>query len=743
MIRNWKAILILLTGSLPLNSQQIPGQKEALARITLIGESDRTARRLAQADQLAAEGKPTEALDGYMQLINEAGDDLVPQGPRRSVQTRRLCYQRIARQPEALRLYRDRVDIQARQWLEKAQATRDVPGLRRVVDDAFCSTSAARALDLLGDLSFECGEFAMAQLYWAALAPPASSAQSEDQDKYELVFPDPSAETLVSVRAKQIAADVFEGRLEDAAAEFKAFESVHKAAEGHLCGRRGNYAKILESLIRDSISLAPIAVKENWPTFAHDTERGNRIARSEGVLARLPQAGDPTWSVRLDTRQKVAVGEESMLDIGKISAPGKEARGLAFYPVISRDSVYVADGRYITGYHLLTGQRVFEYDLLLHHKAEDAGSPIHLPLSGEVNHTLTINEGKAYARLGAVLQAGNARAKDEDHGSHSFLVCLNLTPDAGGQMERWSVASSGAAPNGPLFEGSPLVAHGRVYVAQSQIAAGQLRSTLACYDADTGRPRWQKDICETPEGREGAPGGRQPLVTLAGANVVYCSHTGAIVALDLLTGHRSWSARYHSRGNKLDSGEPSPRALAPCLFSDGCVFVAPADYGRIICLDATTGQSLWESAPLETVHLLGVANGSLIVTATTPVPCIRALEAATGNPQRQWLQPADGTALATFGRGLLVGDVVFWPTRGKIGDRLHVLRQEDGQPVDEASFPSGNLASSDGCLVVAGTEFLSAYVPENRLRDSRFSAGHRPRVEIAEGKELQQDRRGR
>jgi outer membrane protein assembly factor BamB len=739
MIGNLMVTLIFFALCRQENPRQAPAEKEVQLRVNLIGESDRTARRLAQADELVAEGKQAEALDAYMQIINDAGDDLIPQGPHWSIQVRRLCFQRIVKQPEALRLYRDRVDIQARQWFEKAQSARDVPGLRKVVDDAFCSSWAAAALDLLGDLAFERGEFAMAQLYWSMLGQPASWGTAKNRNSQELVFPDPSTEVVASVRAKQIVADIFEGRLEEAYAETRAFESLHSTAQGHLCGQQGNYAKILESLIRDSMKLSPVAVKDEWPTFAHDAGRGNRIHRSEGVLARLPQAGEPTWSVRLDTRQKTAPTGEAMPAIDKIMAPAKESRGLAFYPVISGDRVFVADGRYISGYDLLTGQRALEYDLLLHHKSEDASALLHLPLSGEINHTLTINDGKAYARLGAVLQTGS-RSKDEDRGGHSFFVCINLNPSSGGRLEQWSIASKGTAPNGPLFEGAPLVAQGRVYVALSQMLAGQVRTALACYDANTGAPRWQKDICEIPEAREGLPAGRQPLLTLAGANVVYCAHTGAIVAVDLLTGHRSWSVRYPSRGNKLDSGEPSPRALAPCLFSDDRTFVAPADYGRLICLDAATGRELWQSAPLETVHIMGVADGRLILTATSPVPCIRTLDAATGNPLRSWLQPANGTGLTTFGRGLLAGDVVLWPTRGKNGDRIHVLRNDDGQPVDEAAIPAGNLASGNGCLVVAGTEFLSAYIPEKLMHDLRFSAAHRSRVEIAEGEKPQKER---
>ncbi len=54
--------------------------------------------------------------------------------------------------------------------------------------------------------------------------------------------------------------------------------------------------------------------------------------------------------------------------------------------------------------------------------------------------------------------------------------------------------------------------------------------------------------------------------------------------------------RYPSRGDKTADGEPSPRDLAPCLFADGRLYVAPADDDRLLCLDAATGETLWRAA---------------------------------------------------------------------------------------------------------------------------------------------------
>ena len=128
----------------------------------------------------------------------------------------------------------------------------------------------------------------------------------------------------------------------------------------------------------------------------------------------------------------------------------------------------------------------------------------------------------------------------------------------------------------------------------------------------------------------------------------------------------------------------------------------------MLCLDSRTGLTLWESEPMEIVHILGAARGKLFCSTLTPRCGLRALDAATGMASGGWIQPGDDSSLPTFGRGLLAGDLIFWPTR----DGLHVLRQSDGEPVAFDPDIRGNLAASDGCLISADAHFLSAYLPE-------------------------------
>src|SRR5262249_56662441 len=113
---------------------------------------------------------------------------------------------------------------------------------------------------------------------------------------------------------------------------------------------------------------------------------------------------------------------------------------------------------------------------------------------------------------------------------------------------------------------------------------------------------------------------------------------------------------------------PRRRDLAPGVFAAGRLDVALRASDRLLWLDRATGRTLWERERLDVVHLLGVGEeGQLIFT--TPKG-LRAVKASDGNDKGGWVLPDDGT-LAPMGRGMLIGDLVLWPT---------VQRRDDGPP---------------------------------------------------------------
>jgi outer membrane protein assembly factor BamB len=725
---------------------------EDLARIALEGEAARTARRLTAADELAAQQKWSEAVDEYYRILTEAGDDLVPLNSRQSLQARRLCHLRLAALPAApLQLYRNRVDSQAKQWLEHGMANRDPVLLHRLVEESFCSRYTDQALDFLGDLAFERGKFDEAEHWWRMLAMPATTSDAQqraqrveilnrdiggprstlrtsDSHAARLIFPDPQVD-LGRVRAKQIMARLFRGERAALQKELEAFRAVHSSARGQLAGQEGVYLEILQTLARRQDMLVAKATEEAWSTFGGSAARSLIVPAPPGRWAHLRPLDGPQWTVSLDTMGTASSAEGG--SSGKVRAPFEAARFLAFHPVIDGGRVYVADAHRVMGYNLRDGRPILRYDLLKHVKEEPRLALQHMkpeiPAEPDSSYTLSVAGNRIYARLGAqgLGPSGKDAARDFQR---AYLVCLKLQFDVTGKVERWpAIASEGTAATGPIFEGAPVVGQGRVFIAESRFAAGQSQTAIVCYGAETGKPLWHTDVCSATQDfkLEGKPRYRHHLITLAGSTLFYCSHTGAIVALDASTGRHVWGIRYPSQVRHTVFGETSPHDLAPCLYAGSRLYVAPNDSDRIFCLEPDTGATVWESGPLQVIQLLGVAKGRLICTTTTPTPCIRALDAATGQDLRYWLHPEDGSALKTFGRGVLAGDWVFWPIRSDRREGLYVLDQETGQAVLFDEKTNGNLAVGDGCLAVAGARELSVYVPKHRFSpQGREEAGH-------------------
>ena len=75
--------------------------------------------------------------------------------------------QRLAQLPPSLlEAYRKRNDDSAQRLLRQGQDRRDPVSLRKLVDEMFCSRQSPAALDLLGSLAFERGQFGESLHWW-------------------------------------------------------------------------------------------------------------------------------------------------------------------------------------------------------------------------------------------------------------------------------------------------------------------------------------------------------------------------------------------------------------------------------------------------------------------------------------------------------------------------------------------------------------------------------------------------
>src|SRR5580693_6797380 len=141
------ALLLLLAASSVARAQ--PPRPEDSLDSTHLGESNQLGTRFRNAEARAAQGQWAEAIEEYQRILVEVGDELAPVDKRHVVQARWLAQARLsALPPEALTLYRSRIDPPAKKLLELGRANRDAAPLQRIVDESFCSSYTDQALDL-------------------------------------------------------------------------------------------------------------------------------------------------------------------------------------------------------------------------------------------------------------------------------------------------------------------------------------------------------------------------------------------------------------------------------------------------------------------------------------------------------------------------------------------------------------------------------------------------------------------
>ena len=132
--------------------------------------------------------------------------------------------------PEAREIYRNRIDGLAERWFRQGASQRDLGQLRRVVDQAFCSSWGDDSLELLGDLAFQDGRFG------ESLAMYRRLVADRPGDATVPVHPDPSVD-LARVAAKKIFCRVAAGEEPPGKGELDEFARFYPGAAGTFAGR--------------------------------------------------------------------------------------------------------------------------------------------------------------------------------------------------------------------------------------------------------------------------------------------------------------------------------------------------------------------------------------------------------------------------------------------------------------------------------------------------------------------------
>ncbi|AMV24506.1 outer membrane biogenesis protein BamB [Gemmata sp. SH-PL17] len=662
------ATLCLLLAA-PAARAQPPAQT-APEPANLRGESAQTRKRLLEIEQKILAGKHADAADELQRVLDESGSDLILVGANQARPARWFAHQLLAKLPgDTLKAYQDRIDQPAKQLLAQAKQARDPRPLYQLQDRYFVSRPADEALLLLGDLLFERGEFRAAEDSWRRLLPAGGA---------DVTYPNSKADHAL-VWARVVLAAIFAGDTPRAKIEFDAFKAKHATATGTLAGKTGPLADTLRTFLSAPPKLASESPSRSWATYGGGPERTGRVA---GGLPRF-ESSVPWKQITIEPKGG--------------HPPARPPLG---HPVITNGEVFVADSSRVFGFDLRTGTRTREVAL------DPNVSP---PNNNQTNPppdsccSLTAADGLLYARFGPPIVRAPLNANKTNE---SFLCCLR--PEGRDLKIAWKLAPPEDPKVPAAWEGAPIVVGKRLWAVYAKFEGGRVIHVAVGYDpidgnAEPQRPAWATELCDSaPSVTSNA---RQELLTLAGRHLVFCSNSGAVVAVDSHTGQRSWAYRY-PRARKSASASSDP---SPAVAFDGRVFVAPADGERVYALDARTGQLVWESGPTEGARIVGVARGRLIVSVSGPLRSLRALALDTGSHRREdggWVLGGSGTL--PYGQGFVTDDIIVWPSH----HGLYFLQPEGGllppgRPNPwQAPLPHflaryfGNLAYADGVLVV-------------------------------------------
>ena len=665
-------------------------------------------RMLGTARDLLTTGQWGDAIELLRTISDQHGRRLAKIDAGRYVNAQTYVDMLLASLPaEGRKLYRAKIDPQARRWFESARRLRDEEGLERVVRQAFLSSYGDDALLVLGELAWERGDLSRARNCWEKLLPLSTALEPGELPEV-LRYPDSLIE-IALVRSRLVLCSLMQGNRARAQAELAAFKRDFPQTAGRLAGRSGNLAGILEFQMAAGAKPPVSGNLSETLSFAGNAERNQLLAGSIDV-------GRELWSVRLKPIrvERVVRVDEFMLERGERSERGPASvppQQLGYYPVVWKNVAFCCDDSDVYGYDLSAsrgGKPAWGNDASIYRLPAELIDQHLSGVRGRVGlprFTLSIGGSSLYARLGATASmAGRNRGGKS---SVNMLVCLDLARQ--GDL-KWTVRSDELEMDGGkwIFDGAPVVAGGRLFVALRRTDP-QLQLNVACFDAANGKFLWNAKVCGGVEALSGDfDEFRQNLLTVAEEQIYCCTNLGAVAALDLRDGALQWVAVYprvetETAGAFNRSQQHGPN---PCLFHDGLVLAAPTDSDYILAIDADSGVLKWSRALTgRSYQLLGATGGRLVVAGDF----LWGLDLDTG--QVQWREGRSDPEASTCGRGVLAGDLVYWPRREEI--RLieiatgRVRRQIDLRE-RYGMVGGGNLTIAEGLLLVAQSDRLTA-----------------------------------
>lgn len=722
---------------------QSSGARESLPSITVPTIDNASQTNLARAEALLESRQWSEAIDNVRAVMETTDQRLVEaslephvmaMGFERFVPVREHGHRWLAalarRAPEALDIYRDQVDPLAEQLFRTGVDQRDERKLRRVVDELFLSRSGDDALYWLGEFSRQRGDYLRARGYWERISPSfrfrfetpqggdayplwmyasiegvdaAIVASRKDYDAARnawLAYPD-TDRNLEQVRAALTIVSILEGHPKRAELERQIFERLAPDAIGTLAGRSDKLFQLVEQLSAGSQQWPPLPQDGQVRTFAGSPSRNDHHHRKIEWLGRL------SWSHRFPRLSTIKPGEHAP----RVRVAEGAGELLSLHPLVVGQRIILATGPVREDIEVLEAS---SGRVELERRPRPAAELVpQYPGS------------RGVPRLTLTSHAGSLFATTSDWGAATQMIAIDLQRD-----HKLSLAVELSEPDWPgrwVFEGPPLADHDTLYVALRRTDQVRPAMYVAGFSRSDGRLQWRTSVCEAEADLPVSGGYLSNLLTMRDGILYYNTNMGAVASLETSDGSLRWVVTYPRQLSTDGSADRNDlhfyRDLTPPLVSRDLVVIAARDCQRIFALDAATGALIWLTPPelaADAIHLLGVSNERLILSGE----CLYWFDIESGQlvgRYPSYFHAAPGYARPQprgFGRGLLVGDEVYWPTRDAIfvfdqqtvktdrGWRPKLVRRIDLKPLKATG---GNLALADNLLLVAGADRLYAF----------------------------------
>ena len=728
---------ILLT----LLTATIPAAPWPSARVSQPA-SPETQSLLLRADRFVTSGEWEEGVNALRVAMDVHGDERIridhgsakktaTKEPQLFISVRQYCHLKLTNwsvtAPAALATYRQQVDPLVKQRLQTALANQDRHELANIAHLFFSSSHADEALWHLGEWALERGDYNRARWAWERLHP-ALRHRPADPDKglpfwlaveqkdpntdtlsaptvadppprygWPLAYPDADY-TLAELRARLLLVSILEGSSQRAETEYKLFQQLHSQDAGSIAGRQGILMDLLRDLLDRSHHWPTPEHRQGWPTFAGNQERSLAIPQAVDLELRA------MWTVQI--------------------APDPLPRQVAiepqppYFPVVVEDHVILHDAQRIYAFHLQTGHAAFPGEfpadngdskavssILYEQEQFTVENPAGKPLKGQY-FAPTLYRQQVFTALG--FATNPAQQPHPATPTQSQLVGLDLTAE--GRLLHGFPLS--APESGWTWDGPPVCDGSQLHVPLRKQTDTQSEVALARYDLATGQRQAPPVRIASSMHSQPAENTNRPynLLSLSNGYLLYNTNLGTIACFDTEQDSLKWIFYYH-RSTRSESASPRHADLLapnPCLIHNDFAIVAPLDSERILALDITTGQLIWSvqrDAGMELLHLLGVTRDRVIASGNA----IYAFDLYSGQLRARF-PSASETAVRGYGRGLLAGNQVYWPTRRVLflldANSLSPVRQ----PVhlERLGVQGGNLVLVGETLLIAGPQRMSA-----------------------------------